>query len=152
MLRIPKSVDYGVLILLTLFESEDQMLSAKEIATRCGVSYQQVAKLLKMLVKNALVHSKQGAQGGYSLSPEKANLNLEEIYQALEGPFSFAECMDKHVAGSNGCKVDPTCRLKPHLAIINQAIQSVCRSLTLKDISRSRHRKPELPFPLGVAL
>jgi len=149
MLRIPKSVDYGVLILLTLYENRGQLLNAKEIAQHCGVSHQQVAKLLKLLLKNELVSSRQGARGGYMLPDQAGRISLEQIYLALEGPFSFAECMDRPSA-ELGCKVDAICRLKPHLVVLDQAIRSVCRSLTIQDISARRLQT--MPFLLPQVL
>lgn len=153
MLRIPKSVDYGVLILVTLFEERDQLLNAKAIAKRCGVSHQQVAKILKAFHKNGLVESKQGAHGGYKLSQPEGQITLEQVYCALEGPLSFAECTDPQASDKvQGCKVDHKCTFKPHLQALNEAILAVCRNLTIRDVSQKPKTKEELIFPVGVAL
>lgn len=148
MLRVPKSVDYGVLILLALFEEEGELLTAKEIAERCGVSHQQVAKILKKLQKHQLVDSKQGAYGGYSLADPQGKINLEQIHNAVEGPLAFAECTG--ISSDHQCRVDDQCRLKPHLQTLQHAIVALCRSLSIDKISSAK--APSQGFPLGVIL
>lgn len=131
MLRIPKSVDYSVLILITLYRLErDGLKSAQQIADETRLPARQVAKLLKMMQRSGLVKSVRGAAGGYRLM--RREVSFADIFHAIEGPPAIAACL---AAGHCDCRVLPDCLLKPHLGIINQTLNQSMTELTLAQIA-----------------
>ena len=145
MLRIPKEVDYGVLILLALHEADsDAVLSATEIASRRGLPQQQVAKLLKLFQRNGIVDSTRGPRGGYKLVRSPESLDLKTIYAVIEGPLNLAECIE----GSE-CKVAGVCNLKPHLVLLNTAIQDAFSNISIRSISENL---PYGTFSIGAGV
>lgn len=136
MLRLPKSVDYGVLILLTLFEAEpDTPLSAQQIAETCGLPHQQVAKLLKVLQRREIVCSTRGPRGGYALKEDAGHLNLAQIHELIEGPLTVTECMNPEDCQ---CRALTSCRLRPYMEAVDRALQQALAGITLAAISESR--------------
>ncbi|CAM2007449.1 RrF2 family transcriptional regulator [Acanthopleuribacter pedis] len=136
MLRLPKSVDYGVLILLTLFEADsDTPLSAQQIAETCGLPHQQVAKLLKVLQRQDVVSSTRGPRGGYALKVDAGSMNLLAVHRLIEGPLTVTECMNPEDCQ---CRAMASCRLRPYMEAVDRALQQALEGITLAAISESR--------------
>ena len=151
MLKIPKEVDYGILILLTLMEEGDEhLIPATEMADRTRIPHQQVAKLLKKLQKGGVVESFRGPKGGYKLNIAPEDLTLNEIYTYFFGSLSLTDCTNKDEATAN-CRVEKTCSLVPHMAMINQALQEAFSKITLSKISDEKKQiKRKYSQAIGV--
>ena len=142
MLRLPKSVDYSVLILLALFDArEKQCMSAPNLASTCSLPPQLVAKILKMLQRQGVVGSIRGPKGGYFLKPEAREMNLMDVYQTMEGPLFVSECLQDDECD---CRALPNCRLKPHISRLNALIHQAMSQITLSQLSNQT-----TPQPLG---
>lgn len=63
--------------------------SSPEIAKYIGINPSKLRKILSMLVKNDLVVSKQGIDGGFTLKKDSSKLHLQEIYCAVEDRKAF---------------------------------------------------------------
>jgi len=132
--KLPRSVDYGVLILVTLYEAEDpNYLSASSLAERCNLSPQHVAKILKALQRQDIVGSIRGPKGGYYLQPKARHLNLTDVYRCLEGPLFMSECLRE---GECDCRALPNCRLKPYMERLNLQIRDAMARITLAELSQ----------------
>ena len=142
-LKLPKSVDYGLLILVTLHEAGEQWLSSAEIAKRTDLPSQHVAKLLKIFQRNQLIDSTRGPKGGYHLCPMGGMLNMAEVYQILEGPLMLTECSSQ--SDHDQCRITDGCRLKPHITILNEAIFSVLSTITIQMISEKQNLHFNIP-------
>ena len=86
MLRISKLTDYGTVVLAYLAGNPASVASAAEVAAATGLGLPTVSKLLKALGRAGLVTSTRGAQGGYQLAREAANISAADVIDALEGP------------------------------------------------------------------
>ena len=134
MLKLPRSVDYGVLILVALYEAKaPNFLSTTALAERCSLSPQHVAKILKILHRQEIVGSIRGPKGGYFLQPKARHLNLIDVYRCMEGPLFMSECLRE---GECDCRALLNCRLKPHMARLNQQIYEAMTRITLAELSQ----------------
>lgn len=134
MLKLPRSVDYGVLLLVALYEAEDpNYLSAASLAEDCSLSPQHVAKILKIFQRKGIVGSIRGPKGGYYLYPKGRQMNLVDVYRCLEGPLFMSECLKE--SGECDCRALPNCRLKPHMERLNQHIYDAMTRITLAELS-----------------
>jgi len=104
MLKFSKKVDYG-LILLSKLRNEPEAASAREIAERYNLPHPMVANILKQLTAAGILASTRGAQGGYELAHNPADISLADVVRALEGPFSLVDC----TGGEALCKFSQFC-------------------------------------------
>jgi Rrf2 family protein len=60
-----------------------------EISKFTGLNASKLRKILSMLVKNGIVNSAYGTSGGFKLIKSPAQINLQEIYCAIEDRKAF---------------------------------------------------------------
>ena len=149
MLRISKLTDYGTVVLGHLAQLDHSQASASEIAGATGVGLPTVSKLLKNLAKAGLVKSTRGAQGGYRLARDAADISAAEVIDALEGPVSITECSsdDSH------CGIEAVCNVGNAWQRINVAIRRALQDVSLADLRRANAPTPSFSFggmPINV--
>ncbi|MGI9309537.1 MAG: SUF system Fe-S cluster assembly regulator [Gammaproteobacteria bacterium] len=140
MLRISRLTDYGTMILVYLVDQDaPQLHSANDVATQTGLALPTVQKLLKSLAKAGLVDSVRGAEGGYQLARDPAQISAAEILDALEGPLAITECSTEE----SHCELEANCQVGSAWQKINKAIR-----LAMHDIRLSDLRDPPKEFPI----
>jgi len=150
LLKIPKEVDYGILILLALMEEDqDELIPATEMARRTQLSHHQVAKLLKKLQKGGVVESIRGPKGGYRLCIKPDHLTLSEIYEYFFGALRLTDCTSRGHADTD-CRVVSSCSLMPHMAMVNQAVEQAFSKITLARIRSEQERMNQKEQIMGV--
>lgn len=87
MTKFPLRITYGIGALLELALDGDQgPLHAKVIAQRQEIPARFIEQILQALKQAGMVSSLRGAQGGYSLNRDPADISLAAIVQAMNGP------------------------------------------------------------------
>ena len=139
MLRITKQADYGIVLLGQFARLEPGgMLSAKDLASETGIPQPMVGKILKQLVREGLLGSQRGVNGGYQLTRRPEDMSLVEIIECLEGPIAVTACCDVVDAGS--CQIQTSCRTRVNWRRISDRIHAMLSETTLADMIDS-------PFP-----
>jgi Rrf2 family protein len=134
-LKIPKEVDYGILILLALMEEEGNSLkSASEVAEETDLPPHQVAKLLKKLQKKGVVESFRGPKGGYRLNVDPEDLSVKDVYNHFFGSITLTECTTR-TDKTGTCRMKSSCKLVPHMVMINEALSAVFSKISLLEIN-----------------
>lgn len=131
MLTLTKRVDYGLLALTGMADS-DQPLSSRGLAERYNLSPTLLANVLKKLCSANLVTSIRGKNGGYKLAKAPIVMTVAEVVEALEGPFQLAACTGEHQGA--GCDIAPCCSIKWSVNRIHGAIFKVLGEMTIADI------------------
>src|SRR6185503_12912991 len=99
MLRLSKKADYALISLGYLAEHPDEVVSAREIAGRCGLPLPLLMNILKVLHQHGMLRSTRGASGGYRLATDLSKLLLFELNDLVERVESGqAEPAHKHLA------------------------------------------------------
>ncbi len=142
MLRISRLTDYGTLVLAHLSRDEAALASAAEVAVATGIAPPTVSKLLKLLAKSGLVTSTRGAQGGYRLSRNAADISAADIIDALEGPVHITECS----AIDSNCDYESVCNVGEAWQRINIAIRRALDEINLNDLQRAKAPVPRFEF------
>lgn len=110
--------------------------SIKDIAQRQGIPEQYLEQLMALLRREGFVKSFRGAQGGYLLDMEPVEITMGALMNVLEGPISFAQCLDDEGACDKACAC-PSRRVWERLS---QSIDDVLYSVTLKDMIEDKER------------
>ena len=101
-----------------LASEPDRVWPAAELATRARLEPTTVAKVLKPLSHAGLVAGFRGANGGYRLARNVADVSLIAIVEAMEGPLEMTECSGEH----STCEHESHCGLPTHWRRINDVI------------------------------
>src|SRR5258708_34842800 len=96
MLKLTKKADYGLIAVKHLAEvGETGSCSAKDIAEAYEIPQSAMAKILQKLVKNGLLVSQQGMNGGYVLARGARNISALGGIKAIDCPLFINSCGDQ---------------------------------------------------------
>ena len=127
-MQISKGGDYGLRAVIYLSAQPKHKLSRLEdISESQNIPRKFLAKILPMLVKNGLIKSQQGFQGGYLLGKSPYEITLLDVIEAVEGPIKISRCLDD----KNSCDRQLFCEIHP---IWNEAKEIFRKFLNEKKI------------------
>jgi FeS assembly SUF system regulator len=129
MLRMGKLTDYGTLILTHLVDRA--CIPASGLAERTRLGAPTVSKILKALGRAGIVHSARGANGGYTLARDAAEISAADIIDALEGPVAITECSS--IGGA--CELETVCGVGSAWQHINVAIRRALDDISLAQLA-----------------
>jgi Rrf2 family protein len=92
-LRISEATSLAFHTMALLSAEPERRYSAKALAETLHVSEAHLAKVMQRLARRGLVESARGPGGGFRLGERSDDVNLLEIYEAIEGPFSPSNCL-----------------------------------------------------------
>jgi Rrf2 family protein len=124
--------------LRALIEIHEQgYVSAQKICEAQKLPKKYIEHLMALLKSAGLVNSSPGSLGGYALAKKPNEISFADILSAVEdGSFNTA-CVDtsgRHCLGE-------ACTLSPFFSELENKLQQVFRSYTLKDIMKIWQRK-----------
>lgn len=70
-------------------------MSMKEISEAQHIPQNYLAKIMRRMVERGLIRSMVGPEGGYFLRKDPKDINLRDIYEAVEGEIRVIDCMDQ---------------------------------------------------------
>lgn len=83
---------YGVRALFDIaFYNAGRPTQVRDIAERQGIPPRFLEQIFQDLKRAAIVGSKRGPQGGYSLARAPDSITLGDVVRALEGPIALGE-------------------------------------------------------------
>lgn len=132
MLRISKMTDYAIMVMVELNAARGEVLSAQALAERSHLELPTVSKVLKLLVKMNLIDSYRGANGGYSLERDAADISVAEIIAAIEGPIAMTECSVEEGL----CAQEAICSLRGNWQRISIAVAKAMEDVTLAEMAQ----------------
>jgi Rrf2 family cysteine metabolism transcriptional repressor len=102
----------------------------KDIARKQGLSSSYLENILLILRNHKIVETTRGVNGGYVLCRTPSNITVYEIINALEGPLSLTECVEKPMS----CNRTSSCATRYVWCELAGAMQSVLLKITLQDL------------------
>lgn len=93
-MRITHEADYAVRIIYTIMQAEEPPVAASKLAEQSGVTLRFTLKILRKLASCGIVTAQKGANGGYSLAMEPAEISLGLIIESIDGPFELNHCLN----------------------------------------------------------
>ncbi len=147
MLRVTKLTDYASVVLTVLASDPAAVLSASELAERAGLEVPTVAKLLKPLAQAGLVEGFRGANGGYKLARDAADISLVEIVEAMEGPLGMTECS----VHAGQCGIEDSCGVRANWRRINDVVADALRGVSLAQMLGPMPPAPRKGIPVQLA-
>ena len=131
MFKITRKLEYALIALRYIQgQSEDKVVSAKEISGVYRIPLQLLAKILQELTKHDILEAIQGAHGGYKLKKSLDQMNLTALIKILEGPIGIMDC-----SIDTKCVQLDICNIRKPINRVNDAIISMFDNLTLSEIT-----------------
>ncbi len=87
---------YGLraMVYIASNSTEDCCVSLRSISETEGISENYLEQIIAQLKKHKLLKSVRGANGGYTLSKDAADISVGEILRALEGSLAPVGCVN----------------------------------------------------------
>jgi len=131
MIKFSRLADYAVVILATLAQRDEGLMTASCISNNTSLPEPTVSKVLKKLAGGGLLISVRGASGGYKLAAAPENLSVAKIVVAVDGPVSLTACVE----GSEvECDYECFCPVKGRWDGVNAAIRKSLEGISLSDM------------------
>ncbi|MCK5840264.1 MAG: Rrf2 family transcriptional regulator [Bacteroidales bacterium] len=77
---------------MVMIAQAEEILNVIKIADATNSSKHHIAKVLQRLVKEGYLTSTRGPKGGFLLKKSPKDVNLLEIYEAIEGKIEIGDC------------------------------------------------------------
>ena len=103
-LRITHEADYAVRIVYVLMQSQESTVAASKLAEGSGVTLRFTLKILRKLAGSGIVTAQKGANGGYALAMDPADISLGLIIESIDGPFELNHCLSDDSDVGHGAK------------------------------------------------
>ena len=95
-MRLTRAGEYGIRCVLDLARhGKGTLVSRKEIAVRTDVPPHFLAKIAQQLARAGIIEILQGANGGYRLLNDPADITLLSVIEAVIGEISLNDCVGR---------------------------------------------------------
>lgn len=124
-----KSCEYGLqaMIYIALHSNGSKNVGVKEIAKEQEIPSQYLSKIMQQLVKQKLVDSMKGPNGGFFIKKNPDKLSLLEIVIAIDGHDMFDRCS----IGLKKCSDKDPCPIHNEYKLVKHRIKEILKQKTL---------------------
>ncbi len=140
---------YGLRAVLDLaMNGKNEAVALSGVAERQDISISYLEQLIAKLKKAGIVNSIRGAQGGYMLAKNPAEISVGDILRALEGDLNPVDCAEIIGKGSS-CTGANLCVTKYVWMRISDSINNTVDTMKLSELIeesekiRSEHGIPD---------
>lgn len=131
---LSKGSEYGIkaAIYIASKSAEGHLSNVSEIAAAIDSPVAYTAKILQKLVKDNIINSTRGTNGGFEIIPEKTKAtNLYHIIKCIDGNEMEKTC----VLGLNKCSSANPCPFHHKYAIIRENTINSLKSTTIEELA-----------------
>ncbi|MFA6080848.1 MAG: Rrf2 family transcriptional regulator [Patescibacteria group bacterium] len=107
MLSITKQSDYGLILLSSTYK-RNGLIKLSELISETNLPKRFLARIAAQLVKNGLLISKEGKNGGYLISEKIKTISLHDYLRIFENDVIVSGCVDNKF----DCKFEKICNHK----------------------------------------
>ena len=140
-MKFSSTEEYGIrcLIRIAKFHEVGKTLTIPEISKAEGISQHNTAKILRQLRLGGFLESERGQTGGYSLTKEPEEIKINEVLNSLGGRLFDSSFCDSHAGASDICTHTIDCSVRSLWKVIQDAVDTVVKDMTLKDLIGSEN-------------
>ena len=133
-LRLSTKSRYGTRAVCCLAQHYDNNnpVSIQVIAREEHIPLRYLEQIMTRLRRAGILVSTRGAHGGYKLNRPPDQINLNQIFRALEGNVKIVWCIDPD--GKNRCNREASCLSKNLWAHLNQLILRTLKNITIQEL------------------
>ena len=139
-MQVSRTLDYAVRSLIYMGNHEVPRMSMKEISEAQHIPQNYLAKIMRRMVERGLIRSMVGPEGGYFLRRDPKDINLREIYEAVEGELRVIDCMDQDEV----CALYENCTQLPVWDKLQVSMIKLLEKTSLEDLLTESSENTEL--------
>ncbi|MBQ6586888.1 MAG: Rrf2 family transcriptional regulator [Coriobacteriales bacterium] len=117
---------------LARLEGEATNPSIKDISNAQGISDKYLEQIVRPLVREGLVRSTRGAQGGYRLARPANRITVGDVLRATEGDLAPVDCVSSDC--SRECPRSGSCESMFVWKAIKDATDKIIDGITVQDL------------------
>ncbi|MDH3345588.1 MAG: Rrf2 family transcriptional regulator [Kiritimatiellaceae bacterium] len=124
---VPKQVEYALMALAEMQRANPgKLFSVRELCDHHQVPFDVMSKTMQRLVKVGVLRSVQGANGGYQVVRDLADVTLLELMEAVLGQVGAVNCLKER-----GCSRSGHCTISGPMHRLNQKLCELYEGITL---------------------
>lgn len=127
-MRVTKRTNIAIRVLMFCAANKGHLVTKSQIATTCNASENHLAQIINQLAQMGYLHTQRGRNGGLELARAADQIQIGEVFRALEAPVPIAECF---ADVDNTCPLKEACRLRTALTDATNAFYGTLDSITL---------------------
>jgi len=130
-MKLSTRVRYAARIMLDLaLSGNSKPISGKDIAERQEISQSYLDNIMGPLKAAGLIRTIRGAGGGFILAKPLMQINMNDIWRAMEGPVCLVDCIDQ----PDSCDRHGRCVTRDVWQEADKALKDVFESWNLEDM------------------
>ena len=134
-LAFTRKTDYALVAMAELARRVPSLVSAREISQSVRVPLPVLTNILHRLLRRGLVVSTRGPRGGYRLARGPERISLDDLIEAIEGPFRLALCCpSRQPLEDQTCDLESTCRIRGSVRQVHRTLHQFLSGVTLDQI------------------
>ena len=131
-MQLSKSSQYAIRILAYMADHQDSpMMNATQLSQTMSIPYKFLTKIMTELVKENLVESIRGREGGFRLKQDAAEIKVDDILNLFNDSIKDEECL----LGIGFCNGMCKCALHDQWMEPKLLLQKMFRESSLQDIA-----------------
>ena len=134
-MRLTKQSSYAIRALMYCALNEPNLSQVSAISKSFGISEAFLFKLIKPLVKNDILATVRGRNGGIRLARPASEITVFESIRLTEDSFALAPCFEE---GHKDCPLGDLCRFHDVLNAALSAFFKELDSYTIADLVSNR--------------
>jgi Rrf2 family nitric oxide-sensitive transcriptional repressor len=134
-MELSRFTDYSLRVLIYAAARDGEKITLSELAQAYRISHHHLVKIVHYLGKLGFLQNRRGRSGGILLGRKATEIRVGDVIRKTESHFNLVECFS---AGSDTCRISPTCRLKGVFQEATQAFLDVLDHYTIEDLVQSR--------------
>ncbi|QPM90970.1 RrF2 family transcriptional regulator [Pseudooceanicola algae] len=147
-MRLTKRTNISMRVLMYCAVNKDRLVTKSEIAERCNTSENHLAQVINRLAQLGFLTTHRGRHGGMSLGRPMEEIQVGEVFRAVESPVPIAECF---ADADNTCPLVKACRLRNAIAVATEAFYASLDKVTLADLVCENAALADLMTPFACA-
>ncbi len=126
------------IIYISLYSSDKKRVGLKEIAEALDLPAPFLGKTLQMLVRQKILTSTKGPNGGFSLAREAIDITLMDIIEIVDGTEVFDTCLIR----TTKCDDASPCALHEKVTDIRKNLKLLFVTQTIADLAGEFRENP----------
>lgn len=133
---LSQTAGYAIVALSYLHGRDEDWVQAKDIAQATGIPRPYLSRILHLLGKNGLIHTKRGYRGGVALARPTEKITLLQVAEAIDATISKPKCL----IGLAECSDNRGCPAHDYWIREQSKMQSKLNRLTLASVAKFEKR------------
>ena len=134
-MKITAQEEYGLRLLIRIARCTDREgMSIPQLSEAEGLTSHYVAKLTRILRMEGFINSTPGNKGGYVLSREASEININKVLKSLGGALYDKEFCESHSGALKLCTHSVDCSSRSLWQMTQFIIDRFLDKITLQDL------------------